>query len=116
MYKQGEIVLIPVPFTDLSSSKKRPVLVISNDGYNDGCPDMIVLAITSNVTQPGVRITNGDMERGVLPKDSVIRSDKVYTLYQGIVVKRIGEASKAILKAVVDKTAEIIKLPTDSPQ
>ena len=31
MYKRGEIVLIPVPFSDLSASKRRPVLVISKD-------------------------------------------------------------------------------------
>lgn len=28
MPKQGEIVLIPVPFTDLSSTKRRPVIII----------------------------------------------------------------------------------------
>ena len=34
MYKRGEIVLIPVPFSNLSSVKKRPVLVISNTLHN----------------------------------------------------------------------------------
>lgn len=34
MPKQGEIVLIPVPFTDLSSSKRRSEIVISNDDYH----------------------------------------------------------------------------------
>jgi mRNA interferase MazF len=33
MPDQGDIVLIPVPFTDLSSQKRRPVIVISNDVY-----------------------------------------------------------------------------------
>lgn len=46
--RQGDIVLIPVPFTDLSSRKRRPVIVISSDAYNAVSPDMIVVAMTSN--------------------------------------------------------------------
>jgi mRNA interferase MazF len=34
MPEQGDIVLIPVPFTDLSAQKRRPVIVISNKAYN----------------------------------------------------------------------------------
>lgn len=29
MYKQGDILLIPIPFSDLTSSKRRPVLIDS---------------------------------------------------------------------------------------
>jgi len=32
-YKQGEIVLVPFPYSDLSGSKRRPVLIVSNDLY-----------------------------------------------------------------------------------
>jgi len=49
MYKRGEIVLIPVPFSDLSSVKKRPVLVISNTSHNFTSSDILVAAITSNL-------------------------------------------------------------------
>jgi mRNA interferase MazF len=49
MYKQGDILLISVPFTDLTSSKKRPVLVLSNDEFNYKSEAIIVAAITSNV-------------------------------------------------------------------
>lgn len=44
----GDIVLIPVPFTDLSSRKRRPVIVISNDDYNRRTRDVVIVAMTSN--------------------------------------------------------------------
>ena len=100
MYSRGEIVLIPVPFSDLSASKKRPVLIISNNSYNARKPDMIVVAITSNVSQPGIPITTSDMTQGQLPKSSVVRSDKIYTLDQSIVVKSIGHLSASIIDSV----------------
>jgi len=99
MYNNGDIVLIPVPFSDLSASKKRPVLVLSNTNYNTTKPDMIVVAITSNLIQHGIPISSSDMVTGQLPKPSVIRSDKVYTLDQGIVVKSIGHLSNNIVNS-----------------
>jgi mRNA interferase MazF len=48
MPEQGEIVLVPVPFTDLSSTKRRPVIVISNRAYHQATADMVVVAMTSN--------------------------------------------------------------------
>lgn len=46
-YKQGEIVLVPFPYSDLSGSKRRPVLVVSNNLYNNSFLDIVVVAITS---------------------------------------------------------------------
>ena len=108
MYKRGEIVLIPVPFSDLSASKRRPVLVVSNDIHNTASPDMIVVAITSNLIQTGIPIDNSDMTSGYLPKPSIIRSDKIYTLDQKIVVKQIGIISNAIQDSVVHEINRLI--------
>ncbi len=49
MYKQGDILLVPIPYSDMTSMKKRPVLVLSNDLYNKQTEDIIVAAITSNI-------------------------------------------------------------------
>ncbi len=43
-----DIVLVPFPFTDLTTSKKRPALVVSPDSYNSG-PDVIIAFITSQL-------------------------------------------------------------------
>lgn len=90
MYNQGEILLIPIPFTDLSSQKKRPVIVLSNDKYNEGNEDIVVSAVTSNITERdySIIIGNDDMEEGSLKVESCIRADKIYTLPQDIVINR----------------------------
>ena len=49
MYSQCDIVLIPVPFSDLSPKKQRPVLIISNNHYNNLTEDIVVVAITSQL-------------------------------------------------------------------
>jgi len=108
MYKRGEIVLIPVPFSDLSSIKRRPVLVISNVSHNFVNSDMIVVAITSNLQQNGIIIETKDLLEGELPKKSLIRYDKIYTLEQSIVIKRLGIVSEIVLKNVINNINMLI--------
>ena len=111
MYKQRDILLIPIPFTDLTSSKKRPVLVLSNDDYNSKTDDIIVAAITSNLTSKdySVFITNSDLLEGNLIADSCVRVDKIYTLAQNIVIKKFGEVNENVMNEVKNKINELIK-------
>jgi mRNA interferase MazF len=102
MPEQGDIVLIPIPFTDLSSQKRRPVVVVSNDAYNRKAADMIVVAMTSNPAPVdyGFTISSSDLEKGALNRPTKVRVDKIYTLSQAIVVKTFGRVNVATLDRI----------------
>lgn len=110
MLEQGEIVLVPVPFTDLSSQKRRPVVVVSNDDYNRRSPDVIVVAMTSNpsVAPFSFRITSADLASGALNRPGTIRVDKIYALAQSIVVKRFAKTSPAVLARIRELLQELV--------
>ena len=89
MLKQRDIVLIPIPFTDLTSQKRRPAVVISSDNYNETHEDIVVVALTSNAEPRDftITLTSDDLEQGILKVTSMIRTDKIYTLNKSIIIK-----------------------------
>ena len=46
MVSQRDIVLISFPFSDMKKSKVRPVIVMSNDEYNNKFKDFIAIPMT----------------------------------------------------------------------
>ena len=42
----GDIILVPFPFTDQSTTKKRPAVVISSEIYNTDRPDLIIMPVS----------------------------------------------------------------------
>jgi mRNA interferase MazF len=111
MYKQGDIVLIPVPFSDLTNRKQRPLLIISNNSYNKMTEDIVVAAITSQLKDLdySVVIVSKDLKEGELKVTSAIRVDKVYTLSKNIVVKKFGRVNSEVLEATRKKIYDLIK-------
>lgn len=47
-----DVVLVGFPFTNLQAVKKRPAVVISRNAYQQGRPDVILMAVTSQIRQP----------------------------------------------------------------
>ena len=113
-YKQGEIVLVPFPYSDLSGSKRRPVLIVSNDAYNDAFPDTVVAAITSQTNKPdsfSLELESKDLEIGQLPESSLIRAHKLFTIEQLRIVKKFSTLGKAKLKETLLLLQELFDNP-----
>ena len=91
-YRQGDIVLVSFPFTDLTSSKRRPALVLSPDSFNAAGEDLVLAAVTSRITHDpnAVRLLSGDFAAGGLPKPSVVKATKLFTIHSSLIVKQVG--------------------------
>lgn len=103
LLRQRDIVLIPIPFSDLTSIKRRPVIVLSRDHYNQRSEDVLVVAMTSKLSRIpySVRVKPADLSEGMLKKESLIRADKIYTLSKAIIVKRFGRIKDGTFQQVL---------------
>ena len=98
-YKFGEILLVPFPFTDQTSQKKRPTVIVSSDNYNQQRPDLILAAITSQIStvlQFG-EIQIIDWSKAGLLKPSVVKPI-VTTIEKKLVLKRLGKLDDSDIK------------------
>ena len=104
-YNFGDVILVPFPFTDQSQAKQRPAVIVSSARYNTERPDLIPMAITSQVRTP---VTFGEVivqhwQAAQLLKPSAIKP-VFTTLDKRLVRKSLGrlhETDRAALKAAV---------------
>ena len=91
-YRQGDIVLVSFPFTDLTSSKRRPALILSPDSFNEAGEDLVLAAITSRITGDpnAVRLWRGEFAKDGLPKSSMVKVTKLFTMHSSLVAKRVS--------------------------
>ncbi len=87
-YKFGDVVLVSFPFTNLKATKKRPAVIISSQSYQQERPDVILMAITSQIRKP---LTIGecilqDWQQAGLLKPSLLKP-LIATLEQEQIVK-----------------------------
>jgi mRNA interferase MazF len=90
----GDVVLVPFPFTNQMTSKQRPAVIVSHHAYARARPDVVVMAITSQVRAPlGFADTLlTDWQEANLLKPSVVKP-VFATLEQGLLIKQLGQLS-----------------------
>lgn len=91
----GDVVLIPFPFTSQTTTKRRPAVVVSSAGYLAARPDLILMAITSQVrpAQAFGEVWLHDWRRAGLLKPSVTKP-VVATFEQRLVLRKLGALSE----------------------
>ena|SRR3989344_3833872 len=108
MYEQREIVLVPFPYTDLSISKLRPALIISNKKINNS-EDRICCLVTSNTVKEGIFIEKNCFENGKLPFKSWIKSHRIFTVNSRIIKKSLCKINKKFYDKVLAGINEYLK-------
>src|SRR3989344_1279757 len=107
--EKGTIVLVRVPFTDHSSEKLRPALIISTNNKRDVCVAFISSVIPTNQEETDcvIRKKDEDFISTGLKKDSVFRMNKIATVDKEIIIGKLGKISKEF-QSKLDKKLKIV--------
>lgn len=84
----GEVVLVAFPYADFSKFKKRPALVVGETEFDN----LIMCQITSRAetSKRAIPLADADFSSGSLNLISYIRPDKIFTIEQSVIEKRVG--------------------------
>ena len=98
MTEQKDLLIVPFPFSDQSGRKVRPVVVLSNNYFNNHSEDVIVVGVTSNVKKErySISLTNKDLESGNLFTDCTIKAENILRLEKSLILKKIGKTVHAV--------------------
>ncbi len=114
IYRQRDIALVPFPFSDLSGQKVRPVLILSNDTYNQRSADVVVCGLTTNLRPApySIVIDVTDVEQpGTLRHKSKIKTDAIASLDGSLLIKQIARLKLSVFKRVVAEIQNLIQPP-----
>ena len=102
LFKRGDIVLVSFPFTDLSSAKVRPVVIVSADPQQND----VVVAFISSVSE-GLRSyeillesKDHDFTTTGLKMTSVFKMDKLLTIASILIIRRLGHVNSSLERKI----------------
>ena len=103
----GVVVLVRFPFSDLSSSKLRPAVILARAGG----VDWILCQVTSNPygDPRAVPILPESFSSGGLGRESVARPAKLFTASQSIIARGVGVLTPAAHGELVDRVVDVLR-------
>lgn len=105
---RGDIVWANLdPTLGYEQSGLRPVLVLSQDIFNDKSGTVIAVAITSQQPKAGFPLTM-ELTDAKLPKQSWVKISQIRTLSTQRIGKKLGKASADEMEMILEGLNEIL--------
>ncbi|NVO65981.1 type II toxin-antitoxin system PemK/MazF family toxin [Methanofollis tationis] len=104
-FVKGDVVVVPFPFSDLTTVKRRPAFVVATPGGDD----IILCQITSQQVRDRYAISDTDFTEGTLRKGSNIRQNRLFSADAGLVLYRAGHLNDQAILSVITRLIEILQ-------
>ena len=115
-YKIFDVVVVPFPFADQDTDKRRPALVLSDfESFNNETENCVLSMITS-AKNPGWPLDTpiGSIQKAGLPSPSKVRM-KLFTLDSRLILKKVGGLSAKDQAAVKENLLKLLGLGDHKP-
>jgi mRNA interferase MazF len=114
---RGDVVLAVFPHAAGGAPKRRPVLVVQSDVYNQTIRNTIVAEITSNLRRASdpahllIEVTTPDGQQSGLLRDSIVSCINLATLRIDRIDRAIGRLSDDMMQQIENCLKSALALP-----
>lgn len=109
-YNRGDVILVPFPFTDLTTRKQRPAVIVSSNQYNQAGQDVIIAAITSGKKVMDTDYALSNWQEAGLLSESIVKTGKIVTLHKALIRKGLGKVSSSDMLGIDKHLAQALEL------
>lgn len=110
-FKAFDVVVVPFPFTDRNTTKRRPALILSDaQTFNKKVGQSVMAMITSakNSDWP-LDIEIQDLDSAGLPSASIVRM-KLFTLDEQLIIRKAGTLERTDQEKVTGALHQLLNL------
>lgn len=101
-YVKGQVVVVPFPFSNLKSKKRRPALVLAE--VSGPYQEVVLCEITAKASEVAIQITKSDFEKGELDHPiSYVKPDRLFTAEPTLIKRSVGKLNSSKMKEIMDQ-------------
>ncbi|MEE7625856.1 type II toxin-antitoxin system PemK/MazF family toxin [Methylobacter sp. Wu8] len=110
IFETFSVVVVPFPFTDQDTTKRRPALVLSSTSFNASVEHSVLAMITSAKNSNWLHDVNiSDLNSAGLSSDSIIRM-KLFTLDNRLIIRKAGVLADSDQQAVIKACSQLFDI------